>query len=141
MSRLLAIDYGRKRIGLAKTDLTQSMAFPHGVIEAKNTLEETIKVVHKEISTLLPVEKIIMGLPLEMSGKVGPMAEEVKKFAEALSKVTPIEIVFWDERLSSSQVEKSLKELDYNRKKRAAHSDTAAACLILQNYLDSRQFH
>ncbi len=139
MARLVALDYGTRHIGLALSDPLQIMALPHKRIEAKKTLAETASLIVKELKALEPIEQIIIGLPLEMSGKEGPMAKEVRLFAEHLAKHTLIPIVFWDERLTSAQAEKSLKSFDFTRKQRSHLSDAAAASIILQSYLDIKR--
>lgn len=133
--RIIGIDYGKRRIGMATTDPRQVMALPYKTLEAKKELKDTLALLEKELKALAPVEKIVIGLPLEMSGKSGSMAEEVKVFGEALHTLTSTPIIYWDERLTSAQVEKNLKSFDYNRKQRSVLSDTAAACLILESYL------
>lgn len=136
MGRLVAIDYGQKRIGIAITDPKQRVALPHKTLLASRQLLDTAKLLVKELTSLSPIDKIIIGLPLEMSGREGFMAEEVKKFSKLLESLCSIPLVFWDERLSSKQAERALQGLDYNRKKRASLSDSTAACLILQSFLE-----
>ncbi len=82
------------------------------------------------------VDAIVMGLPLLLNGKEGPMTAEVKQFSQYLAKVLGIPVILWDERLTSAQVERSLRDSGVNRKKRAEQVDTLAASLILQSYLD-----
>ena len=74
-----------------------------------------------------------------MSGKEGPMTVEVRQFSEYLGKVMELPVILWDERLTSLQAERSLQDLGMNRKKRAEASDTLAASLILQSYLDCKR--
>ena len=132
MSKLVGIDFGKARIGLAISDERKIIAFPLTTIRAEKTLEESAKKV-MEFLTSYSVEKIVMGLPLLLNGKEGEMAQLARQFAALLS----LPCIFWDERLTSAQIEKSLKEMELSRKKRSQLSDTLAATLILQNYLDS----
>jgi len=85
----------------------------------------------------LPIEQVIIGLPLDMRGKDSPMTEEVRKFADYLGKALQLPIVLWDERLTSAQAERQLRDAGMKRKQRAEFNDTLAAALILQSYLDS----
>lgn len=138
MGRLVAIDYGRARIGLAMTDEQKRMALPYKTIAAGKTMALSVKNIFEALAVYLPnIEKIVLGLPLMLSGKKGEMALEVEQFKAELEKITEIPICLWDERLTSAQAEVSLKEVDLSRKKRAQKSDPVAACIILQNYLDA----
>jgi putative Holliday junction resolvase len=137
--RILAVDYGKKRIGLAITDNTKIIAYPLKVILAQDSLKKTASFLRENISEYIKeIDLIIIGLPLLMSGKESEMSKEIKEFASLLKEITDIEIIFIDERLTSSQVEKDLKDtFKLNRKKRAQKSDTMAACIILKQYLDN----
>lgn len=133
MKRIAAIDYGLKRIGIALSDPTGSMAFPFKTVEGGKKAALHVKEALKEHV----LEKIIIGLPLLMNGQEGEMVHAVRAFAEELDKLMQIPILFLDERLTSAQADKSLKEISCNRKKRSAKIDTAAAALLLQHYLDT----
>ena len=140
MTRIAAIDYGRARIGLAITDESQRVALPLKTVPSAKTLALSAKKIIEELTVYLPkIEKIVLGLPLMLSGKKGEMALEVEKFKEELEKITEIPIILWDERLTSAQAETSLKEMDLTRKQRAKQSDSTAAYIILQNFLDALQ--
>ena len=134
MGRLLGIDYGRVRIGVAVSDETRMIARPLCCLEYKKDFIEKLQ---KELKPLLPIDAVTIGLPLDMRGKDSPMTEEVRKFADYLHQALRLPIVLWDERLTSAQAERQLKDSGMNRKKRAEFNDTLAACLILQSYLDS----
>jgi putative Holliday junction resolvase len=133
--RIAAIDYGLKRIGIAVSDPSGKMAFPWLTVEggrkAINNVAKAFETKPGEIC------RVIVGLPLLMNGKDGDMAIASRKFAVELEAALSIEVVLWDERLSSAQADKNLRELSLNRKKRASKIDTAAATLLLQSYLDS----
>jgi putative Holliday junction resolvase len=84
------------------------------------------------------VERIVVGMPRNMDGSYGPAAEGVRAFVAELKKFVSVEIVTWDERLSTAQAERAMLEADYSRKRRRAQRDALAAQLILQNYLDAQ---
>ncbi len=111
---------------------------PKKMVETKEGLEKTVKYVLSEISDLLKeIKIIIIGYPLLLSGKRGFMAEDVEKFKEVLEKLVVIPVILWDERLTSSQAERVLKEGKLSRKNRVKKVDSAAATIILQSYLDA----
>lgn len=136
MGRVVGLDYGRVRIGVAISDETKFIARPLACLPFSKKFPELLKATLKEFPSL---EAIVIGLPLQMNGKEGIMATEVRAFGETLRTFFTIPILFWDERLSSAQAERSLKEADFNRKKRSQMVDELAAVLILQNYLDSHR--
>jgi putative Holliday junction resolvase len=136
---ILGIDYGSKRMGLAVSDLSKTIATSYKILYRQNIkndladLERVIK--EKEIGA------IVMGLPLQMNGEEGEIAAEVRKFAEKLEENFSLPILLWDERLSSSAVESFLiKEVDLSRKKRAKVLDASAAAYILQGALDALKY-
>lgn len=133
-TRVLGIDFGMKRIGLARSDLSRQIASPLKTILAAKTLEGTVDLILKELDE---VDTIVMGLPLLLSGKDSETTTTVRKFATLLEEASGLPLILWDERLTSKQVERLLMEDKMSRKKRAAHVDTMSATLILQNYLDS----
>lgn len=136
--RIISIDYGKKRIGLAITDNTKIIAYPLKVILTQDSLKKTASFLLENISEYIKeIDLIIIGLPLLMSGKESEMSKEINEFACFLKEITDIKIIFIDERLTSSQVEKDLKDtFKLNRKKRSQKSDVMAACVILKQYLD-----
>ncbi len=134
MGRLLGIDYGRVRIGVSVSDETRMIARPLCCLEYKKDFIEKLQ---KELKPLLPIDAIVVGLPLDMRGKDSPMTEEVRKFADYLKAALQLPIVLWDERLTSAQAERQLQDAGLKRKERAQFNDTLAAALILQSYLDS----
>jgi len=134
MDRLLGIDYGRVRIGVSISDETRMIARPLCCLEYK---KEFIDQLQKELKPLLPIDAVVIGLPLDMRGKDSPMTVEVRKFADYLHAALQLPIVLWDERLTSAQAERQLRDAGMKRKQRAERSDTLAAALILQSYLDS----
>jgi putative Holliday junction resolvase len=134
--RIAAVDYGRKRIGLAVSDATGEIALPFGMVPAGKNLAETAKNVLRALSSHLPeIKTFVVGLPLLLNGTVGEMGEEVKHFATLLGEQSEIEIKLIDERLSSKAVERVQIELGRKRAERKNSSDEMAATLILQTYL------
>lgn len=143
-SRILGIDYGMRRLGLAWSDASHTIASPLQTVMAEGTLEatakkliQTIEICSKQDGAV--IEEMILGYPLHMNGRVGLLADEVTHFAELLRSLSPIPIRLWDERLSTSQAERSLKEVHLSRKKRAKVVDIVSAAIILQSYLDYKK--
>ncbi len=136
---ILGIDYGSKRMGIAVSDLSCTIATSYKIIYRKN-IEEDIS----ELSRIIKEKEIggiVMGLPLQMNGEEGAIAAEVRKFAEILTEKIGLPILLWDERLSSSAMENFLiKEVDLSRKKRAKILDATAATYILQGALDAIKY-
>lgn len=138
MSRIVGIDFGKARIGLAISDENQRIAFPLTTIRTAKDPMQTAKLIAHTLASYPQIAAIVIGLPLLLSGKEGEMAFAVKNFARILETVLPFPIIFWDERLTSSGVERTLQDMNVSRKKRAILSDTLSAVSILQNYLDAQ---
>jgi putative Holliday junction resolvase len=136
MGRIVAIDFGEKRIGLATSDLSKQIAFPFTTILAEKNFELTAQSILKILKDKLPIETFVIGLPLHLDGNPSLMSEKAKAFGEVLGEISSIPVVYYDERLTSKQVENRLKEQQFNRKKRAEASDVLAAQLILESYLN-----
>ena len=134
--KLLGIDYGQRRIGVAASDETGTLALPLEQVDAEPLARacERIAAMARERG----VERIVVGMPRNMDGSYGPAAEGVRAFVAELKKFVSVEIVTWDERLSTAQAERAMLEADYSRKRRRAQRDALAAQLILQNYLDAQ---
>lgn len=133
MVRLMGIDYGDARIGIALSDLLGITAQGHSTL--KNTHDETPFVEIQKIIKENSVGKIVLGLPKNMDGSEGFRAEATYEFAEKLKGYTDLEIVFWDERLSTVAAHSYMNSLDIRGKKRKGIVDTIAAALILENYM------
>lgn len=136
MGRILSFDYGKVRIGAASSDERKIIASPFKVFIRQKKIQNTYKEIQDKTSHLAPFDLLVVGLPLLLNGQEGEMALEAKAFGEGLSLFLSVPCLFWDERLSSSQIERMLKEGSLSRKERASLSDTLCATLILQNYLD-----
>lgn len=133
--KLMGIDYGKRRIGVAVSDETGTLALPLEQVGA-----EPLAGACERIATLVcerGVERIVVGMPRNMDGSYGPAAEAVRAFITELKKAVSTGIATWDERLSTAQAERAMLEADYSRKRRRAQRDALAAQLILQNYLDA----
>lgn len=132
---ILGFDYGAKRLGVAVSDLLQNVATAHSIIFRKSWKEDVASI--KKIVEEKEVQAIVYGLPLQMNGEEGEIAKEVRNFADKLAKEIPLPYMFWDERLSSSAMEKFLiHEVDMSRAKRKQKLDASAAAYILQGALD-----
>ena len=129
--RILAVDYGEARIGLAITDPTCKISQPLAVIPAKRALAEIAKIVAEK-----KVERIVVGLPLNMDGTEGRMAKKAKEFAERLKEAVPAEVVLWDERLTTFEAETLMLQHSVKAARRKKKIDAIAASLILKSYLE-----
>ena len=132
--RILGIDYGDARVGVAVSDALGFMA--QGVKTIKNTGIKQLLNELNEVLTEYKPEKIVIGLPKNMDGTVGFRAEATYKFANKLKTIYEGEIIFWDERLSSVGAARYLNETNTRGKKRKNVLDTVAACIILEGYLN-----
>ncbi|MBI5182448.1 MAG: Holliday junction resolvase RuvX [Nitrospirae bacterium] len=134
--RILGLDIGDKRIGIAVSDELRMCA--HGVktIERKGIKEDIRQI--KEICEEYGVEGIVAGLPINMDGTCGFSVQKVQDFVSLLKEQVSIPVNTWDERLSTVAAERNLIDADMSRKKRKTVIDKIAATIILQGYLDSR---
>ena len=133
--KVLAIDLGEKRIGLAISDETRTIAGSYGVISRKSRREDFKRyaaLVDEEARTL-----IVIGLPINLSGQEGQRAAWVKDYAADLSENISVPLEFWDERFSTKQAEASLHARGKRGKRARERVDAVAAAFILQDYLDS----
>lgn len=132
--KILAIDYGTKRVGLAITDEEGSFAFSYKILDVKSeedALEKIIEVVNEEAVTML-----LFGLPLDANGEDTPFSKEIKSFIKKLQEELPVlPIETWNEILTSKLAEETAKTVQYKRKM----IDSEAARIILQEYLDNNQ--
>lgn len=133
--RILAVDPGDKRIGLAISDPTGTIANPLLVVNhISRTLDAaTIAQIAVEQDAVL----IIVGQPLDSDGKVGPQARKAQRLAEAIKNQTNLPVHLWDESGSTNQAISARVAMGVNKKKRSGHLDDLAATIILQSYLES----
>ena len=135
MARIVGLDFGTVRIGVAISDEMQIIARPLGILHNKPDFFSQLQKLLKQEGA---VEKIVVGLPLKLNGQDSPMTQNARQFAKKLEETLQLPIELWDERLTSAFVERSLVDAGVRRKKRAALSDTLSAVLILQSYLDRK---
>ena len=133
--RALALDVGSKTIGLAGSDELGFTAQPIKTVWRTN-LRDDLKAVRAVIAER-GITHLIVGLPLNMDGTEGPSAAEARRVGDAL-ETQGLEIIYWDERLTTVAAQRSLLESNVSRKKRKEVVDQVAAALILQGWLDSR---
>ena len=131
----MGLDLGEKTIGVAVSDSTRLIASPLELVRKSKFTQEAEHLfklmAHRKVSAL------VIGLPANMDGTEGPRAQSCRAFARNLERLRPVNIAFWDERLSTSAVERFLiEDLDLNRKRRAQVVDRTAAAWILQGALD-----
>ena len=136
--RILGLDFGEKTIGIAISDPFGWTAQGLEVIRRyeENNLKDSINRI-EEIVKQYQVEKIVLGLPKNMNNSLGFRVEKTQQFKLKLEKKLKLEVVFWDERLSTVGAERTLLEANLSRKKRKQVIDKMAAVFILQGYLDA----
>jgi putative Holliday junction resolvase len=132
--KLLGLDLGTKTIGVAVSDGLRYTATPLETISRTKFTADAARLL--ELITENAAVAFVLGLPLNMDGSEGPRAQSTRAFARNLTQKTPLPIIFWDERLSTSAVTRMLIEADTRRDKRAEVVDKLAASYILQGFLD-----
>ncbi|HHU03288.1 MAG TPA: Holliday junction resolvase RuvX [Christensenellaceae bacterium] len=133
MKRLIGLDIGDKRIGIAVSDTMRLIASPHSVI-IRSDLESDLSQLLK-LQEELDADSFIVGLPLNMDGSRGFQCEKVQEFVDNL-EAEGVSTILWDERLSTKSAERSMIEAGVRRNKRKMSIDSVAAALILQSYLN-----
>ena len=136
--RILGLDYGSKTVGVAVSDPLGLTAQKEETIWRKqeNKLRRTLARI-EELITEYEVEKIVLGFPKNMNNTVGERAEKALEFGEMLKKRTGLEVIMWDERLTTVEEDRTLIEAGVRRENRKQYLDGIAAVFILQGYLDS----
>jgi putative Holliday junction resolvase len=132
--RVISLDVGDRRIGVAVSDRTGFIARPLTILSRKGQEADIAAI--KRLITEQEAAKIIVGLPLSLDGRVGPQAEKVRRFSEALGTSLFIPLELYDERFSTAAVKEHREEPGIKRKKKRAPDDAEAAAVILQSYLD-----
>lgn len=134
--RILGIDYGTRRIGLAISDPLRILATSYGVLMMnKEVIRRLMEIVAKEAIALM-----VVGMPLSLSGKKTAKAEEVEQFVESLRPKSLIEVVYWDERFTTSIAQQTMLSMGTKKKERRQKDgrvDAMAAAIMLQGFLDS----
>ncbi len=128
---------GGRRIGLALSDPTGLIATPLGFIERTSAPSDVAAILRK--ASEHQVGRILVGLPLTKRGQMGPQAREVADFCESLGKGAKVPIVTWDERYSTVEAERLLRQAGRQPSRERGRADAAAAAVILQSYLDSER--
>lgn len=131
---LLGLDLGEKTIGVAVCDPARQVATPVETIRRTRFTQDSERLA--VLAGERGVVGLVLGLPLNMDGTEGPRAQSARAFARNLSRVLPLPVAFWDERLSTAAMERDLIALDTSRAKRAAKIDEMAAAFILQGAID-----
>jgi len=134
--RLLGIDHGDARIGLAISDELGMLAHPLETLDGR----EKFNALSRKIADVIAskkIERVVLGLPRNMNGTYGPAAEKVRAFADKLTEALPVPVLLWDERMTTQQAQRSLHEAGRNVKNSRNLIDQVAAVIILQSYLDS----
>ncbi len=132
--RFLGLDYGEGRVGVAVGDAQARFASPHSFFVHKGWGPDTRQVLQLMAET--GAEAVVMGLPYNMDGSQGRQADEARGFGQRLEDAG-IQVIYQDERLSSLEAEEALREAGHDSRQIKEKVDQAAACLILQRYLDS----
>lgn len=135
--RAMGLDVGERRIGVAIADELGMIASPHSVVERRTGDLRQLQ----DLARANRVDRIVIGLPVGMSGREGPQAATVREFATRLEEdLDPgIEIAFWDERLTTAVAERALRERPARDRRQKGTVDAIAASVILQGYLDARK--
>ncbi|MFH1826304.1 MAG: Holliday junction resolvase RuvX [bacterium] len=129
--RTVGVDYGEKRIGVAVSD-------PLGMIAQPVAVAKDIKELVEVIGRYEDVQKIVVGLPKQMSGGLGIAAQKVLGFVQVLKSLVKAEVVTWDERLTTAEAQKGMIAAGLSRQDRKKVVDQSAAAIMLQSYLDSK---
>lgn len=135
MKRIMGIDYGTARIGVALSDELQMLAHPAETIALAKTADPAARVA--AIAREKNVERIVVGLPRHMNGSVGASAEEANAFAEKVRKLVTCEVRTWDERMSTVAAHRVLRDAGKSTRQTRGYVDQVAAQIFLQSYLDS----
>jgi len=133
----MGLDYGDRRIGVAVSD--ELLLTAQGITALRNTGDEQVI---RDIAQLVrewDVTEVVVGLPKNMDGSIGPRGQMAKAFADSLRETLRLPVHLWDERLTTVSAHRTLIEADVSRAKRKTVVDKMAAALILQNYLDSKK--
>ena len=134
MNRILGLDFGRARIGVAISDELQMLAHPLETIPAHE--EPAARVA--EIVREKQVDHVVAGIPRQMNGQIGTAATEVLEFVEKLRAILPCPVVTWDERLTTVAAHRALRDAGKKTRDTRGYVDQVAAQMILQSYLDRR---
>ena len=135
--RIMGLDMGSKTIGVAVSDELRLIAHAKETIH-RQTKEKDLETI-AELIERLDVTRIVVGLPVNMTGTLGAEAKKVLQFVQDMRRTLPVSIITWDERLSTVQAKRVLLDAGLSRKKRKKVIDKTAATVILQTYLDAER--
>ncbi len=135
--RVMALDLGEKRIGVALSDPTRTIASAHSVLTRKSRLEDVARYTHLIAEN--SVTLLVVGLPITLGGREGERAAWVRDYAADLAERLPVPIAFWDESLSTVEAQAALRAQGRRGKKLRERVDAVAAAVILQSYLDAQR--
>lgn len=133
--RVIGLDVGERRVGVAVSDPTGTLASPHSILHRRSKTEDFAAVAR--LVQELEAERVVVGLPLTLAGEVGPQARRIQRYARGLAASLDVPVEFQDERYSTSTAETLLMESGRKRKNQKTYVDDAAAAVFLQEYLDS----
>ena len=134
MNRILGLDFGRARIGVAISDELQMLAHPLETIPAHEEPASRVAEIVREKQ----VDHVVAGIPRQMNGQIGTAATEVLEFVEKLRAILPCPVVTWDERLTTVAAHRALRDAGKKTRDTRGYVDQVAAQMILQSYLDRR---
>ncbi len=135
-TRIMGLDLGEKKIGVAVSDSLKITAQPVMVIRRSGIKEDLLQL--GGLFHRYGIREVVLGYPINMNGSIGPAALKVEKFKEILAQEYDLTVYLWDERLTTAHAEKVLIEADMSRSSRREKIDKIAATIILQSYLDAR---
>jgi putative Holliday junction resolvase len=135
--KAIGLDYGERRIGVAAGDPLGLTAQPLVVIERTSVAADTARIA--DIVRRRGADTVVVGLPLQMDGSMGPQARRVRRFALRLGREIGLPVVLWDERLSTVEAERSLLAAGERRSDRRGVRDSVAAAVVLQSYLEAQR--
>lgn len=133
--RLLGVDYGARRVGIAVSTPEQTIASPLQTYHRRHETEDARHLAR--LAAEYEIVGLVVGLPVHMSGEEGQKAQEARAFGEWMGRITGLPVRYWDERYTSSIAEVHLLSTGMSKKKRKARIDQLAAQIMLQSYLDS----
>lgn len=129
----MGLDLGEKRIGVAVTDIEQTMAFPERVMQRRSAKADRQMLV--ALAGELGIDRVIIGLPLSMEGEIGPNAERARSFGQYLARAVRVPVEYQDERLTTVEAEERLRASGLSSSERRRRIDAAAAAVILEDYM------
>ncbi|RIK10187.1 MAG: Holliday junction resolvase RuvX [Acidobacteria bacterium] len=135
MTRIMALDLGERRVGVAISDPLEITAQPFAVIDRGGNMLAEIRAIADEYE----IGEVVVGLPLQMRGSEGDAASAARQEADRIRDSLDVPVVLWDERLTTATAERALIDQGVKRRKRREVIDKIAAAVILQSYLDSRK--